>query len=219
MNKHEAAAAIAADLERTLRQVIEAQSEAIPAANLAAAIAADLAADSPARMDPMDAAEYAADIVADLEEIAPNHKATRLARDLVALLNVMVMDPADVPTIRQAVEADTAATRAAITYADPPATETAAAAAAVDPVAAADLAAEDARKADPIVMGKVPRGTWAGQSEWDKENLETVSCQLPKEEAQLLRSLCRRKGITRYALLKYMCLVWIRAMEGWYNVR
>lgn len=218
MNRHEAAAAIAADLERSLRLAIKERREAIPAANLAAAIAADLAAGSPTRMDPVDAAEYAADIAADLVEILPGHKATMLACDLVALLNVMVTDPDDLPTAPEAISADLAAARAAIAYAEPPATEAPAAAAAVDPVAAADLAAEEAIKADPASMGKAPRGTWAGQREWDRENLETVSCQLPKEEAQLLRSLCRQRGITRYALLKYMCLVWLRAMEGWYHV-
>lgn len=58
------------------------------------------------------------------------------------------------------------------------------------------------------------RPKWAGQAAWDKENILTVSCRLPKEEAQRLIRCCKEAGISRHRLIKYMLCVWCSAWES-----
>lgn len=58
-----------------------------------------------------------------------------------------------------------------------------------------------------------PRKRWAGQNDWDAENMVTESTRFTVENDARLRRLCREAGVTRYYLISYMLHTWMAARE------
>lgn len=61
------------------------------------------------------------------------------------------------------------------------------------------------------------RRRWRGQAAWDKDNMKTVSCRLPRGEAERLRRCCREAGINVYQLVMYMVLTWMAGWEAYHG--
>ena len=68
--------------------------------------------------------------------------------------------------------------------------------------------AMQAAKADSIT-----RRRWAGQNEWDAENMRTESTRFTADRDAELRRCCREAGITRYTLIGYMLRTWMAAWQ------
>lgn len=61
------------------------------------------------------------------------------------------------------------------------------------------------------------RRRWRGQAAWDKDNMETVSCRLPRGEAARLRRCCKEAGLTRYELIAYMVSIFMAGWEAYHG--
>ena len=61
---------------------------------------------------------------------------------------------------------------------------------------------------------KTQRKRWAGQADWDAENMRTESTRFPADLDTKLREYCREAHVSRYYLINYMLRVWIAAWEG-----
>lgn len=68
--------------------------------------------------------------------------------------------------------------------------------------------AMQAAKADSLT-----RRRWAGQNEWDAENMRTESTRFTADRDAELRRCCREAGITRYTLIGYMLRTWMAAWQ------
>lgn len=67
-----------------------------------------------------------------------------------------------------------------------------------------------------VAAGKAPekeRKKWAGQNDWDKDNMLTISTRLTIKDALRLKVYCKEAGITVYTLVNYMVRVWMAAWE------
>lgn len=58
------------------------------------------------------------------------------------------------------------------------------------------------------------RRRWAGQNEWDKDNMETVSTRVTKAAAERIKRACRQAGVTRYALVAHLLREWLETWEA-----
>lgn len=221
----EAAAATAAELSADLAAIAAADPVMEDAADLAGGLAA-AAAGSNQKITPGLAAELAAELAEDLRGQIPEELAIiELADDLAAvLIGLAATPPAATAAIMAAVErserrrgivpaADLPAARAAVRSRPAPLMAPLQLVPLQDKdiEAAAELAAEAA--ADAAKGGAAPRHTWQGQRRWDRENMVTVNCKLPRDKAALVREHCAERKMTRYALMQQLLLLWCAAME------
>lgn len=58
------------------------------------------------------------------------------------------------------------------------------------------------------------RRRWSRQLSWDRANMRTASCRLPKYDAERLARCCREAGISQHRLIKYMLYTWMAAWEN-----
>ena len=50
---------------------------------------------------------------------------------------------------------------------------------------------------------------YARQERWAREHMITASCRLTKQENAAFRAACKRLGVTRYQVLRYMIAVFM----------
>lgn len=54
---------------------------------------------------------------------------------------------------------------------------------------------------------------YARQERWAKEHMITASCRLTKEENAAFRAACRRLGVTRYQVIRFMIAVFMMGVR------
>lgn len=67
-----------------------------------------------------------------------------------------------------------------------------------------------------VDAGKAPRDArrrWAGQNEYDSENMKTEATRFTAAEDERLRRCCGEAGVTRYTLINYLLRTWMAAWE------
>lgn len=73
---------------------------------------------------------------------------------------------------------------------------------------AAYTAAVDAGKAD-----SPTRKRWAGQNDYDHDNMRTEATRFTAAQDAQLRRCCEEAGVTRYTLINYLLRTWMAAWE------
>lgn len=61
--------------------------------------------------------------------------------------------------------------------------------------------------------GPAARRRWAGQEEYDADNMCTESTRFNRREDARLRRYCREARVTRYTLIGYLLRMWMAAWE------
>lgn len=61
--------------------------------------------------------------------------------------------------------------------------------------------------------GQAARRRWAGQNEYDAENMHTECTRFNNREDARLKRCCREARVTRYALIGYLLRCWMEAWE------
>ena len=49
----------------------------------------------------------------------------------------------------------------------------------------------------------------AKQQRWDREHIKTASCRLTAEEMERFKRACKRQGVTRYQVIRYMITLFL----------
>lgn len=57
------------------------------------------------------------------------------------------------------------------------------------------------------------RKRWAGQNEYDSDNMRTEATRFTVAEDARLRRCCSEAGVTRYTLINYLLRTWMAAWE------
>lgn len=57
------------------------------------------------------------------------------------------------------------------------------------------------------------RRRWAGQNEYDRDNMKTEGTRFTVSEHDRLCRCCEEAGITRYTLINYLLRTWMAAWE------
>ena len=79
---------------------------------------------------------------------------------------------------------------------------------------AVDAATNDLPEAKGVTAPRRSRRKWSRQLSWDKENMRTVSCRLPRYEEERLHRCCKEAGISKHRLVRYMLRTWMEAWDG-----
>lgn len=61
--------------------------------------------------------------------------------------------------------------------------------------------------------GPAARRRWAGQNEYDADNMHTECTRFNSEQDTKLRRCCREARVTRYALIAYLLRAWMAEWE------
>ena len=59
------------------------------------------------------------------------------------------------------------------------------------------------------------RRRWAGQNQWDRENMVTESTRFTLEEDERLEACLWEARVTRYTLIAYLLKLWMTAWESY----
>lgn len=65
--------------------------------------------------------------------------------------------------------------------------------------------------------GQAARRRWAGQNEYDADNMHTECTRFNNTQDARLRRCCREARVTRYTLISYLLRCWMAAWETYQN--